>query len=387
MNDRARRNFLVIFYAILTVAILTAFPRPLSAKVTGPCVNCHTMHNSQNDAPMATYGPSGQPWTGTGPYPALVRGDCLGCHGLGTSSNIDPVTGAPQVFHTNATDLAGGNFAYITGAKGSGASDAKGHNVVDLGNTDDVLNGPPGPFNGFGHDQAVTNMNLTCAGENGCHGKRAPFSGNSNLLGLRGAHHNDVEGKCDVADKDYNSYRFLWGVKGFENNGTYKWQNHDADNHNEYFGATSPPVYTSSNCATVCHGTESVQAPQNTMSGFCATCHGNFHTLSGGGYGSEAGIGDDNVSPFQRHPTDVVLPGSGEYAAYTSYSVEAPVARQSVASSISNTVNPGSDIVMCISCHKAHASDYPDMLRWDYNTIVVGGGGSGGCFTCHTTKN
>jgi len=387
MNDRARRKILVIFYAILTVAFLTAFPRPLSAKVTGPCVNCHTMHNSQNDAPMATYGPSGQPWTGTGPYPGLVRGDCLGCHGLGTSSNIDPVTGAPQVFHTNATDLAGGNFAYITGTKGSGASDTKGHNVVDLGNPDDVLNGPPGAFSGFGHDQAVTNLNLTCAGENGCHGKRAPFSGDSNLRGLRGAHHNDVEGRCDIADKDYNSYRFLWGVKGFENNGTYKWQNHDADNHNEYFGATSPPVYTSSNCATVCHGTESIQAPQNTMSGFCATCHGNFHTLSGGDYGSGAGIGDDNLSPFQRHPTDVVLPSSGEYAAYTSYSVEAPVARQSVASSISNTVNPGSDVVMCISCHKAHASDYPDMLRWDYNTIVVGGGGSGGCFTCHTTKN
>jgi hypothetical protein len=389
MNDSgSSRKILLIFCIIFTTAVLTGLPSPLLAKVTGMCVNCHTMHNSQNSAPMSTYGASGQPWTGTGPYPALVRGDCLGCHGTGTSSNVDPVTGAPQVFHTNATDLAGGNFAYILGTKGSGASNSKGHNVVDLGEIEDVLSGPPGAFNGFGHDEAVTNLNLTCAGENGCHGKRAPFSGNSNLLGLRGAHHKDVEGKCDVADKDYNSYRFLWGVKGLENNGTYKWQNHDADNHNEYFGATTPPLYSTSNCSTVCHGTEGVRAPQNTISGFCATCHGNFHTLSGGGFGSDAGIGDDNMSPFQRHPTDVVLPSSGEYAAYTSYSVEAPVARSSVPDSISNTVTPGSDVVMCLSCHKAHATDYPDMLRWDYDTMIAGDPTkSGGCFTCHTTKN
>jgi len=41
---------------------------------------------------------------------------------------------------------------------------------------------------------------------------------------------------------------------------------------------------------------------------------------------------------------------------------------------------------MCLSCHVAHGSPYADMLRWDYGTMVAGGGGSGGCFTCHTQK-
>jgi hypothetical protein len=75
----------------------------------------------------------------------LLRGDCLGCHGQNTSSKVVTIGGSqiPQVLHTDASgDLAGGNFAYITGAKGSGASDAKGHNIIDLGDSDDSLSFP-----------------------------------------------------------------------------------------------------------------------------------------------------------------------------------------------------------------------------------------------------
>jgi hypothetical protein len=43
---------------------------------------------------------------------------------------------------------------------------------------------------------------------------------------------------------------------------------------------------------------------------------------------------------------------------------------------------------MCLSCHGAHATDYPDILRWNYDTMNAGGGGLDvGCFTCHTQKN
>ena len=69
------------------------------------------------------------------------------------------------------------------------------------------------------------------------------------------------------------------------------------------------------------------------------------------------------------------------------YSVEAPVARPTVYSTPSPTVTPGIDVVMCLSCHSAHATPYADILRWDYSDMVAGGSGSGGCFTCHTQKN
>lgn len=357
------------------------------AAITGPCSNCHTMHNSQNNSPMATYGADGQPWKGTGPYSTLTRGNCLGCHGIGTSK-IVTIGGSemPQVYHTDASgDLAGGNFAYITGAKGSGASNAKGHNIIELNIPDPTYTYPPGHRHIDQDPNAIAAF--TCAGANGCHGRRVNLGSVSGIPSLKGAHHKNVDGRCDVATFVYNSYRFLDGIKGFENNGTYKWQNKDASNHNEYFGATAP---LSSGCSNKCHegggaGSTPIRPQTKTISAFCATCHGDFHRTPDvyAEYNPSKGWG--------RHPTDVILPGgSSEYAGYVSYNVDAPVGRTTVSSSISATVTPGTDVVICLSCHAAHASDYPYMLRWDYSIIVAGTTGAGqgkGCFICHTQKD
>ncbi|MBE0426573.1 MAG: hypothetical protein IBX72_07985 [Nitrospirae bacterium] len=356
------------------------------AKITGNCANCHTMHASQSGISEGiAFGGSSLP------QPALLRGDCIGCHGQGTSKIVS-IGGSdiPQVYHTDPSgDLAGGNFAYIIGAKGSGASDSKGHNIIELNNQDDFLNGPPGPINLYFHEQVVLDTNLTCAGENGCHGKRIPWSG-SGIPSLKGAHHLNTDGKCETdVDTVAGSYRFIMGVKGLENTGPYKWQNHDTNNHNEYFGTTSP-LDNPDGCSD-CHGSNGVYSSNGSISAFCGTCHGNFHALtggSGGGTSDGIGIGGSTTSPFKRHPTDIVLKGTGEYASYTTYSVESPVARQSpVPDNASSVVQPGIDVVMCLSCHGAHATDYPDILKWDYSTMVAGGGGSGGCFTCHTQKS
>ncbi|RLA81698.1 MAG: hypothetical protein DRG33_00080, partial [Deltaproteobacteria bacterium] len=50
----------------------------------------------------------------------------------------------------------------------------------------------------------------------------------------------------------------------------------------------------------------------------------------------------------------------------------------------SDKVNLGTDQVQCLSCHRAHGSPYPDMLRWDYRNWP--GGGMNGCAVCHTSK-
>ncbi|MCG2721827.1 MAG: hypothetical protein L6290_07415 [Thermodesulfovibrionales bacterium] len=133
-------------------------------------------------------------------------------------------------------------------------------------------------------------------------------------------------------------------------------------------------------CASSCHYTATDIRPANqTISGFCATCHGNFHSI--------AGIGGDTLSPFTRHPTDIVIKDSGEYAvANRAYNHLSPVGRTIVYDAPSSGVTV-SDVVTCLSCHAAHATPYADILKWDYTTMVAGGGGSGGCFTCHTTKD
>jgi predicted CXXCH cytochrome family protein len=410
---------------IISALLVAALSLPADARVAGLCTNCHTMHNSQNKAETATFGYSGNSSTGTGPFPMLVKGDCMGCHGMGTANNIDPLTNAPQVFHQQGAngvdDLAGGNFAYITGlGSKTSAADANGHNIIDLGNPDGALNGPPGAYLGANHDTFVTDSNLTCAGARGCHGVRDPSkcSGAAgspcpefqNLNAMQGAHHNDVEGQIDGtagrdATEDYNSYRFLFGVYGLENP-TSPWENVDASDHNEYFGANTPPGYKS-DCSNACHSgglsTNSVSSKSHTMSGLCGTCHGNFHGLDTGDFfapilceeGCE-GIGTTTSSPFRRHPTDIELPNTDEYASYNpnnpgAFSIEAPVARLSVPAVVGATVTPGTDaVVMCLTCHKAHASQYPDMLRWDYTKMTVGAGAPNagtGCFTCHTDKD
>ncbi|MBN2373190.1 hypothetical protein JXL19_05335 [bacterium] len=377
-----RKHTVILLFAGILLLIWYRFPDVACAKVTGRCDNCHTMHNSQGGTAMATYGAAGSAWTGAGPYESLTRGTCLGCHGMGTNNKIETIgeitssSEIPQVYHTDPSgDLAGGNFAYITGVKGSGASDAKGHNVKDLGSAfqEDTLNTAPGAAH------AITNfgLNLTCSGSRGCHGIRVSNGG------LRGAHHSNTDGQCNSADKHYNSYRFLFGTKGFENMGTYKYQNYDATYHNEYYGLTTPVDYDTTSC-TKCHIWDGlnflVAAVDKTTSGFCATCHGNFHMRNqiGGA-----------TSPFTRHPTDIIIKDEGEYAAINrTYNAHAPVGRSYVPSSIIPDVST-SDVVTCLSCHVAHASDYPDLLRWDYSSMIAGGGGSGsgGCFICHTQKD
>lgn len=350
-----------------------------SGSINGVCSDCHTMHNSQANAPMNFDG-------STTPNENLTRGDCLGCHAQGGSSPtvVQGTSSIPQVLHTGATDLAGGNFGYITGAKGSGAADNKGHNIGTLTGVEGTLSSLPGGIVEAGHSSGanVPVGDFTCAGTNGCHGGRYPDG--TGPEGITGAHHKNQDGQLNVADETANSYRFLLGVQGFESG---DWQeNATAGDHNEYYGLTAPiQLGCGGGGAVSCHGTGGVQPPDGTMSQFCATCHGNFHTLE---TSSSDGVGGVAASPFVRHPTDLALPAVGEYAAYTTYDLQAPVARTTVPAAASGSVAPGTDAVMCLSCHVAHASDYASMLRWDYDTMLAGGGGaSNGCFTCHTTKD
>ena len=374
----------VTLAATVTVALLVfTCPDFSLAVIQGPCAECHTMHNSQGNQPM-TFDSAGTP------NEYLLRGTCYGCHAMNEGSSIYNLgtDAIPQVLHTDTThDLAGGNFTYISPGRNN-----RGHNISDLTGADDVLTYPPGVLADVHTLLYVFAPPLSCAGSSdlaviGCHGYRKQ---NPAFFpdGITGAHHSNVNGQLDQATEPGNSYRFLMGVKGYE---SPDWERTPgAGNHNEYYGLPAPITMGCS--AQGCHlGNDGTKPPDGTMSQFCATCHGNFHTLDNGTSGEE-GIGSDAVSPFLRHPTDLSLPGDGEYQFYTTYNNQAPVARTDasigVPSGPDGTVYPGSDAVMCLSCHRAHASNYPDMLRWDYTTIIAGSGDdTGGCFVCHTTKD
>jgi predicted CXXCH cytochrome family protein len=402
---KIKKTLRIVF--LCSLMLLFAFAHAQARITNNTCSNCHTMHNSQNATWMQLGDTSHQFGFGKGDCEdchsttraVLLRLDCIGCHAkeLNTNNNITS-DGWPQValnmgppeVPTPITFLAGGNYKYVF------QDDSYGHNVHGFGSaigTDtDLGNNPPGydsnydPSTSGGYDPGVGTGQILCAGQNGCHGNRdtsvpyismkATHHANDSMLKFGTISEGQQGGGAGGADTTAagKSYRFLYNVHGGEDS---DWQaSVSATDHNEYKGATfaSRPI-----------GTPRTWANIDTISDLCAECHGYFHASDE--------ITDQTPptgTPWKRHPTDAVIPASGEYASYTAYSTEAPAARASIPiASPSGSVNPGTNnaIVMCLSCHRAHASEFPDILRWDYSTMIAGGGGSGGCFTCHTTKD
>lgn len=109
------------------------------------------------------------------------------------------------------------------------------------------------------------------------------------------------------------------------------------------------------------------------ISAWCANCHGFYH--------------DDAATGFQ-HPSDELMrtgirnrynnydgdadPFGGTAA--TSYLAEVPF--QDSAAAIDSTAGPSAMArVMCLSCHRAHASSAPHAGRWDFNVSRLGDDG------------
>ncbi|MBM4144829.1 MAG: cytochrome c3 family protein [Nitrospira sp.] len=380
-KNKGLRSFYSAFFICSTVMALWSYALQLEAKVTGNCSNCHTMHNSQNGAHMQYLAPDE---SDTKPKQSLLRGSCLGCHSKTDGSAWkDPLTGAPIVFNSQQPSynavmgLSAGNFYWVQ------TEDTTGHNIF-ASNPESTLNEAPGKSWG-------------CSGTNSCHenihGTTGPpyFGFDTSRQGCtkchmvgsdspKGYHHLDDTGP--VVDSSAEGwFRFLdghksgsgFGVAGIEDD---DWQySASATDHNEYLGA--------SGTKTSAGGFSAIG--ENTMTAYCTGCHGNFH------------IEDDLTtgSPWIRHPSDLIIPNSDEYAsafgasgATGTYNPLVPVARPTLSgwTGPSGTVTLGTDLVMCLSCHRAHASPYFKMLRWDYKSWP-GNGQPNGCNVCHTSKN
>jgi len=304
------------------------------------------MHNSQGGMSMAwEFNGSGFART-EAPNPTLLTKSCVGCH-----TNVDPGTltvdnGTPIVFTINepTNPLAGGNFWYTT------ASDANGHNVLGITGADSIFQSKNIP------GSTTSYYLLTCAGTHGCHGDRVV---DDELQAIKGAHHTNDSGGV-VGSSVGLSYRFLDGILGVENT---DWeQDNNSSSHNIYKGASN-----SFNDST-------------TISYLCGECHSTQSPASDGYHSIDGVCGSSCSSPWLRHPTDYLLPQDGEYGGYVGYSMTAPVAYTDPSSP-----DRASAVVMCLSCHRAHASPNYKIMRWDYRGWPVAG--TNGCAVCHTWKN
>jgi hypothetical protein len=139
---------------------------------------------------------------------------------------------------------------------------------------------------------------------------------------------------------------------------------------------------------------------------WCAGCHGQFHAFGAQDEMFLVDNGGDlnhltltaSTNPWLRHPTNVFIPNAGEYSAGAGgvldgnaiYNPETgiPLARSNYINSRTANVELG-DQVMCLSCHKAHGSQYENALRFNYalNDAHSGLGRDNGCFFCHRAKD
>jgi len=359
--------------AVLAGSLVVLCALPALAAVSGPCSNCHTMHNSQNGQSMA-YDSAGSP-DDSANWNLLVT-DCVGCHSATDGATWqNPVTGAPVVYNISAPSygadagdgqkqgLAAGNFYWVD------QDDAFGHNIFS---PDPVLTQAPGRQYGCTGDSC--HRNLDRPGARGGRMRQGCTKCHTFWDYRHPQPYHHADDSATITDSYLQGwYRFLGsfhaagrGASGIEDP---DWEyTRSSSDHNEYLGV---PGDKTSNLGASANG--------NTVSSFCIGCHNIMHVQDDTATGA---------SPWLRHPSDQTLPADGEFAGYTVYDPQVPVARP-VLSEVSAVVTPGTDMVMCLSCHRAHGSPYPDMLRFPYDGMVAGGGGADGtgCFKCHTQKD
>lgn len=360
-------KYITIFLCALFFILLVLISSSPQAKVSGGCNNCHTMHNSQHGSAVAR---GDAPWNGSGgsteARSQLLVASCLGCHSsTGTEAIEDLLSGlkVPIVFNTSGypiQPLAGGNFFKIS--QGGASNDPYGHNIRGISIADNNLIYVPGQHISDEDTLSITDCyNCHVTSLVGVPGIPFTKSRNGNVLICEDCHipNHHADDSATIVDEIGGWYRFLYDVKGIEDS---DWeQTVSSTDHNEYQG-------------------ETVQLSGSISDAGCA-CHKDFHALR-----NPSGVGSS--SPWLRHPTDIALPTTGEYSLYTMYNPQVPVARPDLSgySGPSETVTPGTDQVMCLSCHRAHGSEYFKILRWDYKGWPAGGG-TNGCNICHSTKD
>ncbi len=315
-----RPSQLFVILSILAVAMLWGVS--LSAFHDGGgahCNGCHTMHNSVDGIFVDPANPSGNDFLLNQATPTDT---CLLCHAtrLGavfsdSATAPDPQKGSGNFAFLLATNLNDGH----SGASHPISGDAAGHNVISLTKgvaEDATLSSAPGG--------TFPSRDLACSS---CH---------------------DPHGNA--------SFRLLYGVGALKSG--------------VLFNNPAPEAYGIS----IHGGSESNDnhtAYRSGVSGWCGNCHGEFHDNFGGRiiHPSGSTLGSTIASMYNSY-NGTEDPNGGVQA--TAYLAEVPFEDPRDTNTTSSTAGPNSaSRVMCLSCHRAHASSAPDSGRWDFSVTLL----------------
>jgi hypothetical protein len=312
------------------------------------CDGCHTMHNSEDGKSIiegGTVGVTGDSLTkGTDP-----SSTCLVCHEGTRSYHVL----SPTATIVNLTP--GGDFQWlkksftwiVRGNPVTRKGESFGHNVIaaDYGLVQDsVLDKAPG-----GEFQSAW---LACSSCHDPHGKKVDKVGPIIESGSYGAQ--------PTATTDVGNYRLLADIGYMPGPGV------------QY--NVRPPIARTVSGA---QETDSVHTDYGKgMSEWCATCHTKFLAGGKGEHKHPASntstLGQGNIA---QNYNAYVATGDLSNSADQSFDQFVPFERQVTSTAdldANSTQGPDSNSnVMCLSCHRAHVSAFPNAGRWDFEEELL----------------
>lgn len=315
-------RFLGLFLALVLVTFVAGTANAFHDGGVAYCQGCHTMHNSQNNAPIDPNHPAGNEY--------LLRygnasDTCLNCH-----ANYGQ-------FYGGAGYGPGGDFYWLTktytwnehGNKTS-LGQSHGHNIISPARglvADGTLSTAPGGN--------FLSSRLSCTS---CHDPH----GNTAFRLLYGSDFGPIYGG--------GRYDFAYDqplAKG-NSRSTYVGQGNETN--------AKHTVYKSG------------------MSDWCANCHTNFHSENTANFvHPEHELGSTVAATYNAYVSTDDTQGGDEM---TSYWGLVPFEAVNVDLETVDTTNythgpEGVDNVMCVSCHRAHASAFDDIGRWDFDADFI----------------
>ena len=315
------------------------------------CDGCHTMHNSEDGQSIiegGTVGTAGDHLT-IGADPSST---CLNCHAG---------SGSYHVFYDPAADPEGSinltpggdfywmtkTFNYTTHSPHTAKASNHGHNIIaaDYGlvQDDTILSAPGGSFPA---------NDLHCSSCHDPHGKKVNKTGPIEVSGSYGA---------DPTLQVTGNYRLLGDIGYQPATGVTFTQ--------------SPPIATAASLFGP--GRDETDNSHTdygqNMSEWCSNCHSGFLAETSGDHrhpaSNQSTLGDDDI--FSNY-NSYVATGNTTGTQATAYLALVPFERQTsdpTALLPSSTIGPNANSnVMCLTCHRAHASAFPNAGRWDFET-------------------
>jgi cytochrome c553 len=328
------------------------------------CGGCHSMHSP---APGGIY--------------LLVGTDqssaCLTCHGEPGQTSYHIATpdadlgpGLPPYNLTPGGDFAWLKKTYTFVVRGNTLTEegqTHGHNIIaaDFGYVGDTHNAssPGGAFPGG---------QLHCSACHDPHGKYRRDVGDSiattgKAIKASGSYNNATTNEPD-ANNAVGSYRILAGLG-------YDPMSGQAPGFPGVPPAKVPASYNRSEATTdtrVAYGS-AISATGNTSWGYwCGACHGAMHSNGNYVHPVDQNLGTTIKGNYDAYVKSGDMTGTND----TAYTSLVPFAKDGASNSYANlasftsgtTADDGpasTDQVMCMSCHRAHASGWEYMLRWN----------------------